>query len=1176
MTVFIQKNHIDSILETLGDFSKRIEISGIDGAARAFLVSRMAQKIQRPIFVILPTVKICQRFVEDFMFFAGDNTHAQIVMFPPYNILPFKPISYHNETAALRVRTLYRLTENTQPFVVAAPAETLLQRLMPKKTLIEFAELLMVGEEIDRDALIQKLTYGGYSQTSLVEEPGEFSVRGGILDVYSSMYDDPLRIEFFGNMVESIRFFSAVNQRRIKDIHEALILPAREATWMPFWLDHIKQKTRDLVEESGISKINAEKFLDRIEREGVFPGIESFLPLIYPNLDSVFDYAPPQSLWIQSDPGDIEKEALSKEDLAVKNYLTACADDRLCVKPEQLYLKWEHARDRLAEKTRAVFRLLPSQGSGATDSETLSVHLTVADNADLAEEFKTNKKREHVLFPLYKWLADKETSGYLIMIVCSTDSQTQRLAALLEPYGATPAVVQEGKAADLLQRGAKGLYICVGQISKGFVWHELGLAVVSESEIFGAKISRKKPQRDLSRIKTELLDFTELNVGDFIVHVDHGIGVYRGLEKIRIEGIANDFIIIEYYAGDKLYIPVDRLDMVQKYIGLEGATPVVDRMGGKSWARAKEKAKKSVEKIAGDLLKLYASRKVVEGFSFSPPDAFFKDFEAGFPYEETPDQLKAIEDVLLDMEAPAPMDRLICGDVGYGKTEVALRAAFKAVNDGKQVAILTPTTLLAEQHYQTFTARCKKYPIVIDCLSRFRSPKEQKEIVKRLIEGKTDIVIGTHRLLQKDVNFKDLGLIVIDEEQRFGVKHKEKLKKIRASVDVLSMTATPIPRTLHMSLMGVRDISVIQTPPEFRRPIISYISEFDPAVVAEAIRKEISRKGQVFFVHNNIHTIWNMAKTIKDLVPEIRLGVAHGRLTEDELERVMIQFLNKEIDVLVCTTIVESGLDIPNANTIIINRADRFGLAQIYQLRGRVGRSDEQAYAYLFIPKEAALTRDAQKRLKVLMEYSDLGAGFQIAMSDLRIRGGGAALGIEQSGHIAALGYDMFLKLLEDEVSRLKGEVVVEKLEPEINIPVSVFIPETYIPDLDQRLMAYRRLARTTELKDVSDFKSELEDRYGQLPPEAGNLLLKIMLKILCSKAGVKKLDLSDSYLHVTFSEIHQKNPLGVFKLIHADPKRFLFTSDKTLRIALDADQIASAIAQAKNILIEIAKSVNT
>jgi transcription-repair coupling factor (superfamily II helicase) len=618
------------------------------------------------------------------------------------------------------------------------------------------------------------------------------------------------------------------------------------------------------------------------------------------------------------------------------------------------------------------------------------------------------------------------------------------------------------------------------------------------------------------------------------------------------------------------------MGMVQKYMGVDGVEAVLDKMGGKSWERVKERVKRSAEKIAGELLKLYAGRKVSQGHAFRELDIDFKNFEMGFPYEETADQLVAIEDVFNDMKAQIPMDRLVCGDVGYGKTEVALRASLMAVNDGKQVAVLVPTTVLAEQHFATFSERFQRYPVNIACLSRFRSLRAQRKIINDLKTGKTDIVIGTHRLIQKDVMFKDLGLLILDEEQRFGVKHKEKLKKIRRSVDVLALTATPIPRTLHMSLMGVRDISIISTPPEHRKSIITYISEFDDAVISDAIQKELGRKGQIFFVHNNIHTISAMAEHLQRLVPDVRLDVAHGRLNEEELEVVMLRFMNNEIDLLVCTTIIESGLDIPSANPIWINRADRFGLAQIYQLRGRVGRLDEQAYAYLFIPKESTLGKDAQKRLKVLMEHSDLGSGFQIAMSDLKIRGGGTILGASQSGHIAAVGYDMFLKLMENSMAELKGEKVQESLEPEININMPASIPESYIADIDQRLSAYRRLAKMTELNEIADFKTELMDRFGDLNTETENLLLKIMLRVLAIKAGVNRVDLKGRQLLLSFSQAHQKNPSGIIDMILSEQDRFEITPDHILKVKLKERNISFLISQTKNILKEIIQRVNT
>ncbi|MDP2861991.1 MAG: transcription-repair coupling factor, partial [Desulfobacterales bacterium] len=657
---------------------------------------------------------------------------------------------------------------------------------------------------------------------------------------------------------------------------------------------------------------------------------------------------------------------------------------------------------------------------------------------------------------------------------------------------------------------------------------------------------------------------------------EHGIGQYEGLVKLKLNGSTNEYLLIVYRDDDRLYLPVERMNMVNKYMGVDGIEPVLDKMGGKSWDRVKERVKKSAEKIAGELLELYALRKIGEGFAYGKPDSYFKDFEAGFAYEETPDQFQAIEDVLSDMENKVPMDRLVCGDVGYGKTEVALRASFLAVNCGKQVAVLVPTTVLAEQHFSIFTARFERYPVEIACLSRFRPAKAQKAIISGLSSGKIDIVIGTHRLLQKDVVFKDLGLVVLDEEQRFGVKHKEKLKNLRNTVDVLALTATPIPRTLHMSLMGIRDISIISTPPEHRQSIMTYVSEFDEAIVAEAIRKELGRKGQIFFVHNNIYTIEAIARKLQDLVPEVKTGIAHGRLDEDELESVMYRFMKKEIDMLVCTTIIESGLDIPSANTILINRADKFGLAQIYQLRGRVGRADEQAYAYLFIPKDSILGKDAQKRLKVLMEHSDLGSGFQIAMSDLRIRGGGTILGASQSGHIAAVGYEMFLKLMENAMSELKGEPVTENLDPEINISISAFLPESYVPDIDQRLASYRRLARMTEISEIADFKTELTDRFGALPEEATNLLLKVMLKMLSQKSGVKRLELKDRQLLLHFAEgEHIKNPSGIIDMVISNKDRFELTPGHILKVRLPKQSIAGHIVTAKNILKEIARRAN-
>jgi transcription-repair coupling factor (superfamily II helicase) len=802
------------------------------------------------------------------------------------------------------------------------------------------------------------------------------------------------------------------------------------------------------------------------------------------------------------------------------------------------------------------------------------VQFKAEDNSELTRELKGHRDTENLLLPFAEWINSKANSGMNTIIVSSSKSRAQKIDALLKPYGVRTDILEKFHTKRLLNHGSpKTAFLCLGDLSKGFVWPEESLAIITDIEIFGNKGRHKKTAAP--KIKTQLLSFNELKQGDLIVHSEHGIGQYHGLTKLKLNGTINDFLLLLFRDDDKLYLPVDRISMVQKYMGVDGITPTLDKLGGKSWERVKARVKKSAEKIASELLKLYASRRVLKGHGFSDVSEEIREFEAGFPYDETRDQLSAIDDVFSDMISTVPMDRLICGDVGYGKTEIALRASFVAVQDGKQVAILAPTTVLVEQHHATFSQRFQQYPVRVACLSRFRPAKEQKAIVEDLKAGKIDIVIGTHRLVQKDVAFKDLGLLILDEEQRFGVKHKEKLKQFKNTVDVLTLTATPIPRTLHMSLLGVRDISVLSTPPEYRRAIITYISEFDDTIVKDAIRKEMKRGGQIFFVHNNIYTIQAMARRLQELVPDVRLAVAHGRLEESKLEKVMLSFMNQELDMLVCTTIIESGLDIASANTILVNHADRFGLSQIYQLRGRVGRSVDQAYAYLFVPRESKLTKDAVKRLKVLMEHSDLGSGFQIAMSDLKIRGGGSILGASQSGHIAAVGYDTFLQLMEEAMSELKGEPVQDTLEPEINLTLSTFIPESYMPDIDQRLSTYRHLARMNSLKELSDFKTEMEDRFGALPLEASNLLIKIMLKVLAIGAGVKRLDLKEDQLLLHFSESHQKNPFGIVDMITNGKNRFAITPDHIFIADLSGTSEVSMLAQTKNILKEIRQRVN-
>ncbi|MFZ1985758.1 MAG: transcription-repair coupling factor [Desulfatitalea sp.] len=1157
------------LLAGLYDRKGPVDIYGLSGPAVSFAAAQIYRQHRLPLLIVAATSKAAERLVEELGFFLKDAA-PPILYFPPYNLLPFKSMAYHNETAGRRVRTLYQIMEAVQAPIVVATVGGLMQQLIPKSALTQFAELVVAGEELDRDALVQKLVAGGYSRAAIVEESGDFALRGGILDLFSPLHDDPLRIEFFGDVVESIRLFSADSQRTIRNFDEVVILPAREVIITPAELNSVLGRLRARAAELGLPVTKTREMVQRIKTEGFFPGMESLLPLIFPRLDTLLDYLPPATLALMVEPGELAETAAEIQCQAAQSYESAKERDHLFVEPDALYWSWSRVQERLAPHTPFAFKMLSIIGAENERPAMAVCHTRSSETTDVRSALQTAGQAERPFQALADWVVRQTQAGCTVLIVCRRPSHVARLADTLASYDVRATPIHS--LAEILE-GRGRIYLTTGGIGAGFVWTEADFALISDEDIFGTAFRPRKVDRPAKAI--ELLNIEDLRIGDAVVHADHGIGRYEGLVKLGVERSVNDYLLIVYRDGDKLYLPVERMNTVQKYMGVEGVAPVLDKMGGATWERIKDKVKRSTEKIAGQLLQLYAARKVQKGHAFGAVDTYFRDFEEGFPFEETADQHKAIEDVLHDMRQPTPMDRLVCGDVGYGKTEVALRAAFLAVSDAKQVAVLVPTTVLAEQHFATFSERFKRFPVRIACLSRFRSTKEQAQIAAGIRDGTIDIVIGTHRLLQKDIELKELGLLVLDEEQRFGVRHKEKIKSLRATVDVLTLTATPIPRTLHLSMLGIRDISLISTPPEQRRPIATYISEFDDTIVAEAIRKELARKGQIFFVHNNIFSIERIAGHLQTLVPEVRLAVAHGRMPEERLERVMLDFMQHRVDMLVCTTIIESGLDVTSANTILINRADHFGLAQIYQLRGRVGRGEEQAYAYLFIPNETTLTKDAQKRLKVLMEYSDLGSGFQIAISDLKIRGGGTILGASQSGHIASVGYDMFLRLMESSMAEIKGDPIIEPLEPEINLPISAFLPERYIADIDQRLSIYRRLARMSDLKEISALKAEMEDRFGRLPDEANNLLLKIMLKVLAVRAGCKRLDLTENLLQLQFSEAHQMKPFGIVEIVSSGKGRYRFTPDHLFKATLAAASPNVLMSQAKNILIEIARHVN-
>lgn len=1206
------------MLKDLLDSTKKefnnIKVIGCHGSAKAYVAAKIFRQIQSnnnissTVAAVFPTQRDAIRFMDDLLFFMPDM-QSSILYLPGCYIQPLKSLAYHSKTSALRVSILYKLIELTRNYFVITSVDTLLQKSVPKNILSKAVDLVANGETIDRDLLIARLNSNGYVRTSLVEEPGDYAVRGGILDIFSPNYENPIRIELFGDFVESLRHFSPVTQRGTEELQEAIIIPSNEVIMEKSNIAHIIARLRQAGSNCGVSPAKIKDYVDKIKEFGRFPEIETLLSIVYGETDSLIDYLPEETIFFVDGAEELESASDTLYSQMMENYEQAEIAHQLAVPPESIYMSWndfllsfngtKRKQINFIELFLESYDSYSSEYDCKSDNQNRNFILNLKDNSYLSEQLKSSLLRresisshqEHILQPLADWFINNVKSNLTSIAVCTSNAQAGRLISLLKPYGVElnpfdsinfqNIIFNINGSADKMDRALLNIknlsnlnpiYYMEGNLSSGFVDHESRIAIVTDQEIFGVK--KRLLNRAAKKAKSRFITPEELKEGDIVVHLEHGLGRYEGLKTITIDGISGDFIQIAYRDDDKLYLPVDRMEMVEKYIGVEGYNPILDKIGGKTWIKSTAKAKKEVEKLAGELLKLYAERRVQGGHAFSPCDSFYDEFQASFPYDETPDQLKAIEDVLSDMEDETPMDRLVCGDVGYGKTEVAIRAAFKAVNDGRQVAIVVPTTILAEQHLQTFRERFKNWPITVEALSRFRTAKEQRQILSQMESGKVDIVIGTHRLLQKDVSFKSLGLLVIDEEQRFGVKHKEALKAKRTTVDVLALTATPIPRTLHLSLTGMRDISVIATPPEDRQAIISYISEYSDSVAAEAVKKEIARGGQIFFIHNEIETIFKMAEKLQNLVPNARIGIAHGRLPESELEKVMVDFINRDIDMLVCTTIVESGLDIPSANTMIINKAERFGLAQIYQLRGRIGRGEEQAYAYLFVQNENNLSRDAKKRLAALMEHRDLGAGFQIAMKDLQIRGAGSALGASQSGHIAAVGYDMFLKLLDEAVCDLKGKPVVPALEPEINITMSAHIPEEYVQSIEQRLTIYRRLSQMTEVSEITTMQKELIDRFGKLPEEGLNMLLKIMLRILAIKAGVKKMDVTLNSIVLVFSELHQKRPLRYSPL---NGFQCEYPSENTLKIELGSrnKKISRSLVETKKVLKEIALQVN-
>ncbi|NLC71494.1 MAG: transcription-repair coupling factor [Desulfuromonadaceae bacterium] len=1132
----------DAVPSTLIDFARRLpelgrhcELLGLHGSAAAALLARLLPASDTPFCILAPDHLAAERLFEDLAFHAGGADG--IYFFPHWGINPYEPLNPHLELETTRIVSLAALLQGKARAVVL-PARALMQRVIPKDTLAELCFTLRPGDEFSRSRLLSLLVKLGYNSTPLVEERGTFSMRGDILDLFPPTTANPARVDFFGDEVERIRLFDPATQRTVTQETAALeILPVREMILTEENLEVFSRKLKKRCDDLGLPRPLRESILADIREGLLFPGCSSLLPLNYEKLDSFFDYAG-AARWIISDPTVVVHE-LERFAAAIEEGSRRCSEKKeLYTSGEEFYLPAPQIEKRLEKEPRIEIQPLEYL---TLKREHPVFRFTTVANTDLRLDSDEEKGGMAALAGrLEQWARERWT----ILLVCRQQGQAERLLDLLAGHDLHPGFHPQGKPPDL-HPGSLGLTL--GNLSAGFRLPEEKLAVITEDEIFGPRGRHRTGRK--SRPKDLLSSFAELRDGDFVVHADHGIARFHGLLHLKTNAMEGDFLHLEYAGGDKLYLPVDRIEKVSKYVGAEGQAPRLDKMGGNAWEKAVLKARAAVEELARQLLKIYAQRELNQGFAYSPPDPLYREFEATFPYEETEDQLTAIQDVLKDMASSRPMDRLICGDVGYGKTEVAIRAAFRAVMDGKQVAVLVPTTVLAQQHLETFRERFSNYPIQVDMVSRFRSPTEQKGILARTGEGKVDILIGTHRLLQRDIRFRDLGLLIIDEEQRFGVKHKEKLKRFRAEIDVLTLTATPIPRTLHLSLTGLRDLSIINTPPVDRQAIRTYVTKFDDDLIREAVLRELRRGGQVFFVHNRVHTIDAMANLLRRLIPEAKLAVAHGQMAEGELEKVMLDFVAGRSNLLVCTTIIENGLDIPRANTIIVNRADCFGLSQLYQLRGRVGRSHQRAYAYLLIPASGAVTAEARERLRVLQALTELGAGFNIASHDLEIRGAGELLGAQQSGHVAAVGFEMYTELLEETIHEMQGMARTEQIDPEIKLGLSAFFPEKYIPDPNQRLNLYKKLAAAESEGELYDLVDELTDRYGRIP-EPGMALIEVMkLRVLMKRLKITLAEHDGRELSFSFHAATPVQPDKLLGLIQEVKGRYTVTPDFRLLV---------------------------
>jgi transcription-repair coupling factor (superfamily II helicase) len=1143
-------------------------VSGLTATARALCIPLMARAARQPVIVIVADNKAAEALepvLKAGCELTGAVDQAEVVRFPAHDVLPFENLSPHPGVQEQRAAALWKLATGAVSILIA-PVESAALRLFESSYYAGLAVTLRRGDELDVEVLTAHLASVGYTQMDLVEMPGQFTRRGGILDVYSPEADRPVRIEFFGDEIETIRKFDPETQRSQSGLDETLLLPLTETP----------------VTERLLAAVHARLSRGRVENEdeemaaemaaaggvSVFPGWEFFASVAGAE-KSLLSLLPRCALFVE-EPAMVRNQIDRWWNKVEQRHERSGIGS--LIRPEDIYL-----RPEILQASLAAHMGLDLDQLGAID---------VLDGDDTLGEIELNTRptlRFHGSIPaLTEQLKDLMAAESRIVLAAPHQGDVERLATVLReyqvPYRLGSRFVHHGSETMLDESSymAGDLRVPVivkAQIAAGVSFADANLVVFGANDLSDDADIAARPEPRRSKTAAFVSDFRDLSVGDYVVHVEHGIAQYQGLREIVQDNLPVEFMILEFAEQARLYVPLTRLDLIQKYRSTDtGPAPVLNKLGSQQWAKTKARVRKAMQDMTAELLKLYAERTTVQGTAFSADNEFQREFEDAFDFTETDDQIAAIRAIKEDMESPTPMDRLLCGDVGYGKTEVAMRAAFKAVQDGKQVAVLAPTTILGFQHFETFKQRFAQFPIHVEMISRFRTAKEQKQIVEQVETGRVDILIGTHRLLSKDIKFQDLGLLIVDEEQRFGVRHKERLKQMRKQIDVLAMSATPIPRTLHMSLVGLRDMSIIETPPKDRMAIQTVVAKFDEKIVRSAVEVELERGGQVYFVHNRVESIYEIAARIQELVPAARVVVGHGKMSESELERVMLAFMHHEYDVLVATTIIENGLDIPLANTILINRADRHGLSELYQLRGRVGRSNRRAYAYLLIPQDNELTEVARRRLAALKEFSDLGAGFKIAALDLELRGAGNMLGGEQSGHIEAVGFEMYTSMLEAAVREMKGEAGEERPAAQLNLGIALRIDESYVPEENQRLRLYKKIAGAQSEAAVAEVRAEMEDRYGSLPDATVYLLEAAAVRLECERIGIAQVDRKRGELHIRFMENAKVDPQQLMRLVARNAKRGAqFTPQGLLKYPLNATRSDEILLAIRELLDELA-----